>query len=500
MAQEKTENSRTYTGLFSFDPIIVVRDVLKRWHLVLAVAVLAGIVSYIWTDTKYQPEYASDTTFVVTYQGSSSTVYQNLSAASDLASVFSEVLNSSILKKTITEKLGLDQFHGKISASAIPETNLLTMKVTASEPRMAFLMSKAIIENHSIVTEQIMGDTVLEILQEPQIPTSPSNSNGAKSAMKRYALLGAAAMCVLLAAAAFLDDKVRSRTELEEKLECSTLVELPHENKHMSLLGILQKRKSSILITNPTASFRFSENIRKLRHRVEAQVPDHGGIVLVTSTLENEGKSTVTVNLALSFAQKQKKVLLIDGDLRKPACRKILGLDWKGSDFGDVVLGRCKLSTACKPMRKNSSLTLLLQRRSNMNAAKLLSPERMQSILAQAREQYDIILIDTPPMTEAADAESMAESADGTVLVVRQNAAKTSALRRTVESLESSGGKFLGCVLNDVQMSWMSNQGGYGRRYGYGYGYGYGEYGYGRYDQTGRYSQSGARSKRRKVE
>ena len=99
--QENTENQAAQSGLISFHPITIVRDVLKRWYLIVAVAVLAGIAAYIVSDQLYVPTYSTTTTFVVSAKGSSTTVYQNLSATTNLASVFSEVLNSSILRKKV---------------------------------------------------------------------------------------------------------------------------------------------------------------------------------------------------------------------------------------------------------------------------------------------------------------------------------------------------------------------------------------------------------------
>ena len=90
-------------------------------------------------------------------QGSSSSVYQNLTATTNLAATFSEVLNSSILRKSVVQTLGTGSFNGRIEASAIEETNLLTVRVTDSSPRTAFLATRAIIDNHAGLTRQIMA-------------------------------------------------------------------------------------------------------------------------------------------------------------------------------------------------------------------------------------------------------------------------------------------------------------------------------------------------------
>ena len=117
--QDKKENQTEQAELLSFHPGVILRDVLKRWVLIVAAALLAGMIAYTASDMLYTPVYSTTTTFVVSVQGSSTTVYQNLSAASNLATVFSEVLNSSLLKNAILEELGMTSFDGSISASAV---------------------------------------------------------------------------------------------------------------------------------------------------------------------------------------------------------------------------------------------------------------------------------------------------------------------------------------------------------------------------------------------
>ena len=228
MAENKMTQQEAAVSLLSFDPIIILRDVLRRWYLIVAAALIAGMGAYTLSELRYVPQYTTTTTFVVTMQESASSVYQNLSATSTLATTFSEIINSSILRKTVMEELGTDSFAGTIEASAVEETNLLTMKVTDSNPRTAFLATKAIIEHHSEVSRQIMGNTVLEVLQNPTVPTAPSNPLSAGSNGKKAGAIAAAAMCALLGVLSFMRDAVRSSEEAVNKLDCRVLAEIDH--------------------------------------------------------------------------------------------------------------------------------------------------------------------------------------------------------------------------------------------------------------------------------
>lgn len=479
MTEEKVPKQEQSIELLSFDPIVCLRDVLRRWYVIAALALIAALGAYAGSEATYTPRYTTTTTFVVTMQDSSSSVYQNLSATSNLAAVFSEILNSSVLRKTVVETLGIPAFHGSIEASAVAETNLLTMRVTDRDPRTAFLVTNAIIDCHSVVTQQVIGDTVLEVLQSPTVPSAPSNPLNAADTAKKAALLTAAGMCVLLFMISLLRDAVRSVGEAERKLDCRVLAEIRHERKYRTLRAALRRKKSSILITEPLTSFSYTETIRTLRRKLEQHMPERGNTILITSALENEGKSTIAVNLALSLAQKHKRVLLVDCDLRKPACRKILEIPAVQHETLEVLRGTAAPGDAIVRASDTSTLSLLLQTQSVRNSSKFVSSSAMAAFLDAVRSRYDYVILDTPPMSAGSDAEALAELADAAVLVVRQNQAGTALLRACVSTLRGTNAKLLGCVLNDCHASILSEQSSYG--YGYGYGH-YGHYGkYGKY-------------------
>ena len=478
---DNRESQAEQLQLPSFEPITILRDVLRRWYLIVAAAILAGMAAYVVSGVRYKPVYQTNTTFVVSARGSSTTVYQNLTAATNLASVFSEVLNSSLLRSAVLDELGMSGFDGTISAAAVPETNLLTLRVTASDPRTAFLVTRSVIDNHHIVSYQVLGDTVLDVLQSPKVPTAPINSPGELANAKKAAVLAAAAVCVLLGALSALRDTVRSQQEAEQKLDCRLLGCVRHERKYKTPAAMLRRKKTSILITSPSTSFLFAETIRKLRRRIEQQMPAGGKVLMFTSVAENEGKSTLAVNIALAMAQKGKRVLLIDADLRKPACHKILEYSWRGPGTAEVALGKAALEDAVLPM-KDSSLSLLLAHRGAASSTDLSGSDGMAALIARARELYDFVVIDTPPMSAAPDSECIMELADATLLVVQQNVVTANAINSACAALRSARAKLLGCVLNNAY-------GGSDGGHSYGYGYGYGRYGkYGKYGAYGAYA------------
>ena len=477
---EKTnEFESAQSSLLPFDPIVVIRDVAKRWLLIVLAALIVGVGTYILVDRSYTPIYRSSTVFVVTARGSSTTVYNNLSSTTSVAELFTELLNSSLMRKNVMAQMGVKSLDAQISTSVIPNTNLITMTVTSSSPGTAFLASQALINCHESLTYTVVDGIIMEVLQYPSVPMSPSNGSDPVGRMRKMAVLAAVAAAAALAALSFLRDAVRSGTEVRKKLDCEYLGEIPHERKHKTLSSHFSRRKRSILIDDPLTSFRYLEAIRKLRRRVEQRMGS-GKVIMVTSLLENEGKSTVAVNLALSLAAKHRRALLIDCDLRKPACHAILEKKEFSAGIRELLRGEAGVEESVLPYG-STRLYMLLAKRGERNVGDMISSEQMGILLDWARENFDYVVLDLPPMAVASDAEGITALADGCVMVVRQNEAVAPALNKAIAALDGNRAKLLGCVLNNVHSSSMGSGSG---AYGYGgyYKYGkYGHYGYGSY-------------------
>ncbi len=208
------------------------------------------------------------------------------------------------------------------------------------------------------------------------------------------------------------------------------------------------------------------EQYRTLRtqvfHAAERQLTQ---IILLTSAIAGEGKTSTILNLAWAIAQsKEKRVLVIDGDLRRPSVSSYLGLDFE-LGFGEVIN---EVSEALPSIVRvaDSSLYILSSSREAAQPAESLSKERVGETLNELRKYFDYILIDAPPVVAFADARLLANHADAVIVVVRAGLAGHSTVERAIEALPSN--RILGVVLNGADQ--MSEVGYYGY-YGYGYGY-----------------------------
>lgn len=203
-------------------------------------------------------------------------------------------------------------------------------------------------------------------------------------------------------------------------------------------------------------------------------------VIAITSCTPNEGKSTISLNLALSLVEANKKVILIDADLRNST---LLGkIRYSGEKYGLAYFlsGMSSFEdTICSTDYEN--LDMILTGRFPPNPAELLSGKTFRNMLERLRQVYDYVIIDTPPIGSVIDGAIIAESCDGLIMVVEANAISYRFVQRVKEQLTKTSCPILGVILNKVSAT-KQGYGGYGR---------YGRYGqYGQYGQYGKYGNS----------
>lgn len=452
--------------------LLIARELWRKLGLILMFAATIAACGYIAATLFYRPVYQTQTTFVVAVRNGG-TVYANLSTATSMADTLSTFFEGDVMRKCITQDIGA--VDGTIQAEQIPETNLLTMTVSAHTQRDAYRITQSILRNYNEQASKLLGDVALDVLRRPTVPVAPSNSSGAMHAAKLCGIAAALAAAVYLAVRAYLRDTVKNEADVEQKLDTRLLATVRHEKKYKTLRARWSKAKTSILITNPTTGFAFVETFKRLRTRVDYLLRrTQGKTVMVTSLLEDEGKSTVAVNLALAMARRHKNVLLIDLDLKKPALYKLL--DCQQTSFVPLETYLRSDAPVKKLLREDKAhgFYTIFSRKGTGSAAELLGSDRLRDLLAQMRERMDIIIVDTPPMSAGGDAECIADLVDAAILVVRQDQAPVRTLNDCIDVLRRSNAEVLGCVFNNAYAASIGDRQSYGYGYGHDYGYGYG--------------------------
>lgn len=194
-----------------------------------------------------------------------------------------------------------------------------------------------------------------------------------------------------------------------------------------------------------------AESYRTLRTNIQYSSFDKEyKIIVVTSSEPGEGKSTTAGNLALSMAQDNKKVILIDSDLRKPSIHKKFKIS-NLVGLSDVMVGKVEITKAIH--RYNNNLVVLTSGKIPPNPSEMLSSKAMTNLLESLKETFDYIILDTPPVQAVTDSQILSTKSDGTILVVRAERTKKESVQNAVNLLKKVNANIIGTVLNGVDGS-----------------------------------------------
>ena len=210
---------------------------------------------------------------------------------------------------------------------------------------------------------------------------------------------------------------------------------------------ILQLRNRSLIsLTNPKSS--IAEQFRTVRTSIEFSSVDKDlRSVVITSPSPEEGKSTVTANLAVVFAQQGKRVLLVDSDLRKPTVHYTFHIE-NHVGLTNVLTKQITLEKAVKTTRQEN-LWILTSGPIPPNPSELLGSSSMNALLEKAKNEYDLIIFDSSPVLAVTDAQVLSNLTDGVVLVISSGNTQKDSAKKAKELLESAKAKILGVVLNN---------------------------------------------------
>ena len=429
----------------------VVKDLLLNAWVILLVVISAWLGVSSYSKLTYVPEYTSTATIVVSAKGNSG-AYTSLNLTMQMAEVFAEVFQSDILKAKVEDQLGVSELDGRISTAVIPETNLMTISVTSSGPEEAFRTLNLILENYPQISDYLFGNAVLEVIKEPAVPISPSNSPQTGRYKKMALLVGFAVPVIIIVWLSITRDTIQTPQAAKRKLDGKQLGTISHEEKNKTITAKRKKKNIAALITNPLVSFSYMEAYQNLCSRLDYHMRHHKQkILLVGSAQENEGKSTVAANLALALAARNRKVLLLDCDFRKPAIQKIFEVKTKKEDDFGHYLSTDDTKGGMLVFVKKYGLYLGVNQVSYKTTQKLITSDKLKFFLEKQKEEMDYIILDSPPMLVASDTEALAHLADNSLLVVRQDRTTARDINDCMDLLSQATAEFSGYVLNDFR-------------------------------------------------
>ena len=303
------------------------------------------------------------------------------------------------------------------------------------------------LKHYDEVSDYVFTNATLQVLQEPSIPITPSNSSKLINYRNYIALLGGVAVTGIIICLYLFRHTLKSSKNATKLLDGRVVGVIPYEKKKRD--KHLKKLKQSLLISSPIASMNFVEANGRMSSRIEYHLNRYNyQVLLVTGISENEGKSTVAANICLSFVEKNKKVLLIDGDFRKPAQYKIFDKEVLDTNpLQDVITGKTTLKESIYFNKKSNIYELFLYHAID-DPSKLMNAVTLKKIMEQLKEHFDYIVIDCSPVAVSVDAEVWMEVVDSTILVIRQDWTDIRVVNDTVDLIWQSNCNFTGFALN----------------------------------------------------
>ena len=487
MNETTTTNQKELQKL---DVTSLLRDFLhslrRLWVLVLLLTLGLTALSYYRTTTSYTPTYVAEATVSVeAVNGSAST---NRKMAEQMERIFPYVLSSGALSEVITAELGTTSIPGTVKASNISGTNLLTITVSSKDAENSYRILQSVLKNYPDTAQYVVGQTRFSVVDDSGVPGDTGRTSVVRGSIKKGALVGFVLSMIVVLLHALSFRTIHNEDELRATLNVACLGTLPACRKRLRREG----DQNEINILYDANRKDYVEAMRLIRTRLERQMKDKK-VLMVTSSVAGEGKSTVAANLAISMALKGKKVILVDCDLRNPSAGRIFNLKESYPGLLAVLNHQVELDDALCEIKNNNvptGLTLLPGADKPSRLVEILGSDAMKETLAQLRERADVVILDTPPSAVLVDAMMLVRHVDGVAYVVMSDYARRRYVFDGVEELTSSGAPVVGCILNGGRTH-TGKYGYYGYKGRYGYGYGYGYYGESRKERKKKKVESG---------
>lgn len=447
----------------------------RLWKYVV-LFLLIGILAFEMKEVLFfNTTYTSEAVFVPATSQEDVYYYadsKNGESSNSLIPTFNSLLTSNEMQNVIKDVLHVQSVPATITTTQTEGTNLVTLKVTASNPKDAYNVATCVVNNYDNVTANVMDDVTITLLDNPNMPKSPdANPDYIKAAMNG-GMLGLAAGILFLIIASIFRNTILDKRDVRNILGMDYIAKIPFVEGY----DRRKKTGASLLLNSPGMKSGFRHAFHNIRIKMEqAHKAKDQSVFMFTSTVPNEGKTLVSVNSAISLGQKGYKVCLVDLDLRNPSVEKTMkyaNIKHTSLDFLNDSL--ISLEDCIVHM---DDIDVIFGSDISMDGATELSRPRLSILIEELRKHYDYIILDVPPLFMMQDALLVAKQADSAIVVVKQDHATAADILDSVDELHDTLPNVLGAVLNGYKNTFFTTESssGYGYGYGFGYGYGYGK-------------------------
>jgi capsular exopolysaccharide synthesis family protein len=419
---------------------------VRTYWWAVALPVVVAVSFGVYSASKAEPEYRASVTFFVATSSETDTqaAVQGDEFAQRRVNSYVELLSTDRLAGKIIEASGLEltpgQVRAMISASTDVDTVLLTATITQSSRELVSRVGQAVSTEFVELVDEVENQGPGPASVNLQVVSGPDVSVLPPRRALAVAIPGALGVVAGLGLAWLLelrDKTIRSEAQLGALHPVPVLGMIPGDR---SLRDAPRQRQLPVS-TGGTEAF------RQLRTNLEfIDVGSRLQILVVTSSVAGEGKTTTVTNLGAALVAAGKRVLIIEADLRRPSLNGYFGATNR-LGLTDLVIGHADVDDALYPVGFNG-LTLLPSGQLPPNPAELVGTDAMVDLLEHLRDRFDSILIDTPPLLPVTDAAVLAAHADGVLVVARAGKTTRHQLLLAMRSLQAVGARVLGTVLN----------------------------------------------------
>lgn len=470
----------------------------KSWTIFL-VATICSAVILVGTIFFVTPQYEASAMFYINNSdisvggASLSLTASDISASRGLVDTYIVILNTRETMNHVIDYAGVDlsysQIRGMISAEAVEETEVFRVTVESPNPNEAEIIANAIAYILPKRISSIVEGTSAKVVDAAVLPTSPSSPSYTRNTMLGFAL-GLLMSVGVIVLREIIDITIRSDEDVKQVCSHPILAEVPDMSapskggsyyyygesgkkgtkKKGSAYGAAAKQpEKQREIIGPDISFAASEAYKLLRTKLQFSFADDNDchVIALSSAMSGEGKSLTAVNLAYTLSQLDKKVILIDCDMRRPTLAEKLKIR-KKPGLSSYLTGQSHLKDliqGCNLKNNEWAFHVITAGQNPPNPVELLSSARMRRAVDKLREEYDYVILDMPPVGEVSDAMAVAKITDGILLIVRQNYCDRIMLKEAVRQFEFIHAKILGTVFNCTNDHGANYSGGYYKRY-----------------------------------
>ena len=447
----------------------ILEAVLKKSWLVVLASVVGAVLSLLITVFVITPEYQSAAMFYVNNNSLSvgdasfSISSGDLSTSRNLVESYIVILNTRESLNDVIDYAGVNRTYKDvkemISAAAVNETEIFEVVVTSTDPVEAEKLANAIAYILPKRISSIIEGTSAKVVDAAVMPVKPSSPSYTKNTVIGF-LMGFVLVVGMIALQEIFDVSIREDEDITQTCKHPILTSVPdmlpqgkggHEYVYdRKKKTAAQPRKPALMGSN--MSFAASEAYKLLRTKLQFSFAGDNNcrVIGLSSALSGEGKSLTSINLAYSLSQLDKKVILIDCDMRRPTLAEKLNVR-KKPGLSSHLTGQCGLEELvqyCGISGDEQAFHVIAAGQNPPNPVELLSSPKMLEALDALRRHYDYVIMDLPPVGEVTDAMAVAKIVDGMLLVVRQNYCNKIALSDAVQQFDFIGTKMLGVIFN----------------------------------------------------